>query len=328
MDNNLIILGVVLTTCFIHWLTVFLLVLRARTVEKPRAWYLLGLAVGLLAIQKTYVLALQVLEGNLTSLSLVSASLGLLIAGLLLGGMVQLFPLLYLVQRNRELLAVIEERNVIIHQFHERIARALQRIQISMEVGKPMNCMVEQVAEMSTMLQAFLEDLKAGVLLGNKFEVALKTLVEDVSQESSFPITVQVASGCEDNISREQGAEFLHILREALCNSVQHSHAKKGHVCVRMTGTDLILEVSDNGKGFEVDLVRVQGQGLGSMVNRAKKIGARLKIHSQPMKGTSVFIEVPLRGNHFEGNHSVSSHYAPSDTASKVYASSILLMYH
>ena len=307
MDAELILYWVLISTCVVHWLTVFLLVRRVRSTEKPLVWNLLGFAVGLLAIQKTYVLYVQFVELSPPALSFVSGVLGLLVAGLLLGGIVYLSPFLHLSQRNKELLSVIEERNVIIHQFHERIARALHKIQIAMEVGKPANFIIEQVAEMSHMLQIFLEDLKAGVLLGNRFEVALKTLVEDLSREASFPITVRVDSSCEDNVSREQGPEFLHILREAIRNSVQYSEATKGLVSVKMTANDMIFEVSDNGKGFEVDLVGAQGQGLGNMVNRAKKIGARLKVHSQLSKGTSVCIEVPLKGKPSDGSYSVSS---------------------
>lgn len=307
MDIETILFWIVIATCLAHWLTVFLLVRRVRSTEKPLVWNLLGLAVSLLAIQKTYLLYFQYTELNPPALSFVSVVLGLVVSGLLLGGIACLSPLLYLLQRNRELLAVIDERNVIIHQFHERIARALQKIQIAMEVGKPANFIIEQVEEMSQMLRIFLEDLKAGVLLGNKFEVALKTLVEDLSREASFPITIYVDPSCENNISREQGTAFLHILREAIRNSMQYSQATKGQVTAKMTATDVVLEVSDNGKGFEVDLVRAQGQGLGSMVNRAKTIGARLKVHSQISKGTSVYIEVPLNGKSSNGTHTVSS---------------------
>ncbi len=318
MDAESIGFWVLLTTCLVHWLTVFVLFHRGRLIEKPLGWNLLGLVVGLLAVQQTYVLYNHYIEQGSPALNFVSAVFGLFMAGLLLGGIVWLAPLLPLLQRNKELLAVIEERNVIIHQFHERIARALQKLQIAMEVGKPANFIIEQVAGMSHMLQIFLEDLKAGVLLGSKFEVALKTLVEDLSRDASFPITVHVDSSCEDNISREQGVEFLHILREALHNSLQYSQAKKGHVSVKMTATDMILEVSDNGKGFEVDLVRAQGHGLGNMVKRAKKIGARLIIHSQLNRGTSVFMEVPLNGKSSNGNHSISSSHSSFDANRKV----------
>jgi hypothetical protein len=313
-----ILVWTLLVTCLVHWQTVFLLVHRVWSTEKPLVWNLLGLAIGLLALQKTYVLYIQYVELNPPALNCVSVVLGLSVAGLLLCGIIWLSPFLHFLQRNKELLAVIEERNVIIHQFHERFARALQKIQIAMEVGKPSNFIIEHVAEMSYMLQNFLEDLKAGILLGNRFDVALKTLVEDLSREATFPISVHVDSSCEDKISREQGTEFLHILREAIRNSVQYSQAKKGRVTAKLTATDIILEVSDNGRGFEVDLVRAQGHGLGNMVNRAKKIGARLKVHSQLSKGTSVFIEVPLNGKPSDDSHSVSSLHSSMDSTRKI----------
>ncbi|MFZ1747067.1 MAG: ATP-binding protein [Nitrospirales bacterium] len=306
MDGGNFLFWVLIATCLMHWLTVFLLLRRVRSTENPLVWNLLSAAVGLLAIQKTYGVSIPFLESNPPPLNFVSTWLGFVIAGLLLGGIVRLSPFLYLLQRNKELLAVIEERNVIILHFHERIARALHKIQMAMEVGRPTTFIIEQVAEMSEMLQVFLENLKAGVLLGNKFEVALKTLIEDLSREASFPILVYVDPSCEDHLSREQGAQLLHIVREAVRNSVQYSHAKRGQVSAKTTPTDTVIEVSDNGKGFEVDLVGAQGHGLGNMVNRAKKIGARLKIHSQPSKGTSVFIEVPLNEASSDGSHSAS----------------------
>lgn len=306
MASGSFLFWVLLATCLMHWLTVFLLLRRIRSTENPMVWNLLGAAVGLLAIQKTYGVSIQFLEILTPPLNFVSTWLGFIIAGLLLGGIIRLSPFLYLLQRNKELLAVIEERNVIILHFHERIARALHKIQMSMEVGRPTTFIIEQVAEMSEMLQVFLENLKAGVLLGNKFEVALKTLIEDLSREASFPILVYVDPSCEDHLSREQGTQLLHIVREAVRNSVQYSCAKRGQVSAKMTPTNAVIEVSDNGKGFEVDLVGAQGHGLGNMVNRAKKIGARLKIHSQPSKGTSVLIEVPLNEASFDRKHSAS----------------------
>jgi signal transduction histidine kinase len=300
-------LWVLIATCLLHWVTVAVLIRRVRETEKPLAWNLLGLAVSVLAMQQTYGLYLQFIESNPPMLSMLKEMLGLLVAGLMLGGIVMLSPILKILQRNKELLEVIDERNIIICQFHDRIARTMRQVQIAMEVGKPTNFIIEQVAEMSKMLQVFLEDLKAGVLLGNKFEVALKTLVEDLSQEGAFPFSVQVDPTIEDSISYDQGAELLHILREAIQNSVQYSQAKKGKVLVKVMETQILLEVSDNGKGFEFDLVGAQGHGLGNMAIRAKQIGARLKIQSQPNKGTSIVIELPRNENSANGTYALSS---------------------
>ena len=296
MGLDSIELLILLGTSILHWTTVCILVRWIQLSEKPLAWNLLGFAVSVLAIQSSYSVYVQFYEGNPAGLNLLNAILGLMVAGLVLGGIVSLFPILRMVKRNKELLEVIEERNVIIFRFHERIARSLRQTQIALEVGKPINFIIQQVAELSNGLKVFLEDLQAGVLLGKNFEIALKTLVEDLTQQGSFPIAVEFDASIEDHISHEEGIELLHILREAIQNSVQYSGAKRGKVIVNLTETQIVFEVSDNGKGFEVDLVGAQGHGLGKMVIRAKEIGARLKIHSQPNKGTAVIIELPLKG--------------------------------
>lgn len=311
-------LWILIGTCLLHWVTVTVLIRRVRETEKPLAWNLLGLAVSVLAMQQTYGLYLQFIEPNPPMLIVLKELLGLFVGGLMLGGIVMLAPILNFLQRNKELLEVIEERNVIIGQFHDRIVRTLRQVQISMEVGKPMNFIVEQVTEMSKMLQVFLDDLKAGVLLGSKFRIAVKTLVEDLSQEGSFPIDVQVDRKIEDSLSFDQGSELLHILREAIQNSLQYSHAKKGKVLVKVSESQILLEVSDNGIGFEFDLVGAQGHGLGNMALRAKGIGARLKVQSQLNKGTTIAIELPRKAQPSNGIYSVSSSKSSSEKTQKV----------
>ena len=295
MGAEPIALWVLIGTCFLHWATVAVLIRRVRETEKPLAWNLLGLAVSVLAMQQSYGLYLQYIEWNPLQLSLLQEMLGLLVAGLMLGGIVMLAPILKILQRNKELMEVIDERNVIICQFHDRIARTLRQVQIAMEVGKPANYIIEQVAAMNKMLEVFLEDLKAGVLLGNKFKIALNTLVEDLSKDGTFPIHVQIDPAIEEEISYDQGAEALHILREAIQNCVQYSQAKRGNVTVSISESQITFEVADNGKGFEFDLVGAQGHGLGKMALRAKEIGARLKVNSQPNKGTTIAIELPRK---------------------------------
>ncbi len=307
MEGNSIGLWVLIGTCVLHWTSVLVLIRRVRETDKPLAWNLLGLAVSVLAIQQSFGLYVQLVETNPPVLSILQEMLGLLVAGLMLGGIVMLSPILKLLERNKELLAVIDERRSIICQFHDRIARTLRQVQLSMEVGKPIDFVIEQVAGMSKMLQVFLEDLQAGVLLGSKFEIALKTLVEDLSKEGAFPISVEIDLAIEDAITLDQGSELLHILREAIQNSVQYSQAKKGKVNVKVSESLILLEVSDNGKGFEFDLVGAEGHGLGKMARRAKEIGARLKVHSQPNKGTAIVIEIPRKATSSNDANSVLS---------------------
>lgn len=289
------ILWVMIGTCILHWCTVAVLIRRVRETEKPFAWNLLGLAVGVLAMQQAYGLYVRYVDVAPPAMNFFEGVLGLLVAGLILCGIVNLFPILNILKRNKELLEVIDERNVIICQFHDRVFRNLRQVQMNLEAGKPINFIIEQVVEMAKVMKVFLEDLKAGVLLGSKFEIALKALVDDMSKEGAFPIIIHVDPLVEDSISYDQGAELLHILREALKNCIQYSQAKTGKVLVRVTESQLIFEVSDNGKGFEFDIVAAQGHGLGNMAFRAKQIGASLKVQSQPNKGTTILVELSRR---------------------------------
>ncbi len=318
MEGDSIVLWVLIGTCAMHWVTVVVLIRRVRKTEKPLAWNLLGLAVSVLAIQQSYGLYLQWVEINPPLLNILKELLGLLVSGLMLGGIVVLASILKIMERNKELVAVIDERRVIICQFHDRIVQTLRQVQIAMEVGKPTHFIIEQVAEMNKMLQVFLEDLKAGVLLGSKFEIALKTLVEDLSKEGGFPILVQIDLAIEDAITLDQGSELLHMLREAIQNCVQYSRAKKGKVSVKVSESLILLEVSDNGTGFEFDLVGAEGHGLGKMARRAKEIGARLKVNSQPNKGTTIVIELPRKVTTSTGIHAVSAPQSSSEKLEKV----------
>ena len=126
MGAESMVMGVLIGTCLVHWTTVAVLIRRVRETEKPLAWNLLGLAVSVLAMQQSYGLYLQYIEWNPPQLSLLQELLGLLVAGLMLGGIVMLSPILKILQRNKELMEVIDERNVIICQFHDRIARTLR----------------------------------------------------------------------------------------------------------------------------------------------------------------------------------------------------------
>jgi PAS domain S-box-containing protein len=92
----------------------------------------------------------------------------------------------------------------------------------------------------------------------------------------------------------ETGMQVSRVIQEALTNARRHSGAKKIAVSLRTDGGDLIAEISDNGRGFDPDTR--PGVGLGSMRERAVLIDGDLEIESEPERGTSVRLRVPLEG--------------------------------
>ena len=87
---------------------------------------------------------------------------------------------------------------------------------------------------------------------------------------------------------------ILRIANEALHNAVRHAGA--AHVTVSLTGADgtLVLDVSDDGSGFDPERpeLRARHLGLTSMEERARELGGHLEIRSAPGSGTTVVLRV------------------------------------
>ena len=93
---------------------------------------------------------------------------------------------------------------------------------------------------------------------------------------------------------------FLYrMFQELVSNIFKYAEATGITVTIYADETVFILEVKDNGKGFDVDEVirqslKYQSTGLRGLQKRAELIGARLEIKSDAGKGTSIKIHVPL----------------------------------
>jgi signal transduction histidine kinase len=90
----------------------------------------------------------------------------------------------------------------------------------------------------------------------------------------------------------ETGTQVSRIIQEALTNARRHSEAMRVSVSVKMDRGDLLVEVSDDGRGFGSE--SSPGVGLSSMRERAALIGGELEIESEVEQGTRVRLRVPL----------------------------------
>jgi signal transduction histidine kinase len=90
------------------------------------------------------------------------------------------------------------------------------------------------------------------------------------------------------------------VALEALTNVLRHAGASRVAVLLRRRAGAVLLVVHDNGKGFDVNAAQaaaLQGTSLGvlTMEERARLAGGRLEIRSEPGKGTTVCVTLPVR---------------------------------
>ncbi|MFA0887576.1 MAG: sensor histidine kinase [Synergistales bacterium] len=128
---------------------------------------------------------------------------------------------------------------------------------------------------------------------------ALTELVERLSRHLGVKIQVEADSGVGENLSKERTLALFRVAQEALHNSARHSGAPEVQVRLYREGGELILELEDEGSGFEVpeDLARLRilgHRGLANMEERMALVGGELAVDSTRGRGTRVRARVPL----------------------------------
>ena len=93
----------------------------------------------------------------------------------------------------------------------------------------------------------------------------------------------------------DRDREVLRVAQEALHNAVRHADARQVRVTVRADGDALILEVADDGIGFDPGDAELRSRHLGltSMEERARRIGGELRIEPTPGGGATVRLRAP-----------------------------------
>jgi signal transduction histidine kinase len=92
------------------------------------------------------------------------------------------------------------------------------------------------------------------------------------------------------------------IVKEALNNALKHSEATEVHLLTKISTYTLEICIDDNGKGF-VSTANAESDrhGLGNMRQRAEVLGGTLTVESEPGKGTTIRLTVPLSNHVTEG---------------------------
>lgn len=105
--------------------------------------------------------------------------------------------------------------------------------------------------------------------------------------------------GTEVEFGEQKSIFLFRIFQESLNNILKHAKATEMSVSLDYQDDLFILEIKDNGIGFNIEekkqsTASYSGVGLKSLFNRAKLIGADMTMTSEPGKGTTILIELPL----------------------------------
>lgn len=202
-----------------------------------------------------------------------------------------------------------EERKRIAMDIHDGIGQMLTSLKYQVE---SIDAAQKEVAagklhEIDTLIKQIIREvrkvtfnLRPTVLGDYGLQAALNVFVREMTKL----IDVKLEFHSETEISRlPQKVEnnIFRIIQEAINNSIKYSGANKIEVILRQVEDDLVVEVIDDGNGFDARLVEERsvnfesGRGLFNMYERSEYINGRLQLNTEPGKGTSVKLTVPIR---------------------------------
>ena len=206
--------------------------------------------------------------------------------------------------RMRRLLAVERLRTRIAADLHDDIGAGLTEISILSEVIPPLladnvdpaaSKHIERIGDTSRSLVDSMSDIVWLV------SPARDSLFDLVSRLGTFCENMGHGSGIRFEIQNPEDLRKVHlntetrqnlylIFKEAINNTVKYSAAEKAVLAVTREGGRLVVELVDDGCGFDSrqPAVKGSGNGLKNMRARAQKIAGELAIISEPGQGTTV----------------------------------------
>jgi signal transduction histidine kinase len=210
-----------------------------------------------------------------------------------------------LYERSREL-SIVEERNRLARELHDSVTQKLFGVVLTAEAastlaGRDPTRAQEQLARLRELAQEAMDELRSLVfelrpaaLEAEGLAATLRKHVGVLRRVHGREIGLRVAGG--GRMSQRVDAEVFRIAQEALGNALRHAHAERVDVSLDTAAGGIVLVVSDDGAGFDVDApeLRARRLGLTSMEERARAVGGTLAIDSRPGAGTTVRLEVPL----------------------------------
>jgi signal transduction histidine kinase len=208
-----------------------------------------------------------------------------------------------LYERSREL-STLAERNRLALELHDAVSQKLFSLVLNAESAGTLldhdpQAARAQVAKVQESAREALNELRALIfelrppdLARDGLCGALRKHVEVIG--ALQPGTIELELEADLIADADRAREVLRIAQEALSNALRHAEAD--HMWVRL-GSDngrVVLEVRDDGAGFDPDAPEVRSRRLGltSMEERAERLGGSLSVRSTPGAGTTVRLEV------------------------------------
>ena len=209
-----------------------------------------------------------------------------------------------LLYREARKVAVLEERARLARELHDSVSQALYAISLAVHaagemLGRHPDRLPEMLADMSSLVHGALADMRSLIfelhpesVEKEGLAVVFAKLAEAARARYNIDLFIDLCP--EDGLSLDTKEALYRICREALWNTLKHAQAKVVVIRLFHDQGHVVMELSDDGAGFDTRESFPGHFGLNSMRDRAASLGGTLEIESVPGQGTNVRARIPV----------------------------------
>ncbi len=200
-------------------------------------------------------------------------------------------------------LAALQERQRLARELHDSVSQALYGIGLgtyaakhNLERNQP--GVSEALDYVSSLAAAGLAEMRALIFELRPESLEVEGLVAALSKQvealrARHRIAVQMELPNEPDLPLKSKEVLYRVAQEALHNVVKHAEAQVVHLRLAYDSEQLLLEVCDDGKGFDPADSFPGHLGLHSMQERVAELGGTFEVQSAPGKGTTIQVRIP-----------------------------------
>jgi len=203
-------------------------------------------------------------------------------------------------------LAVLEERERIGMDLHDGIIQSIYAVGLTLEHArllmmnspeKSYQRIEQSIDDLNSTIRdirAYILDLRPRQLMDEDLMEGLQRLVKEFHANTLVEVKLDGPPLGALKLSDSHAKALFHICQEALANVAKHARAHHLNVALWATPERVLLEVSDDGRGFDPTRVKMTlGHGLANMQTRAHNVGGDVEFSSEPSQGTTILAWVP-----------------------------------
>jgi signal transduction histidine kinase len=199
-------------------------------------------------------------------------------------------------------LTLLEERERIGMELHDGVIQSLYAIGMYLDLLRTDDEIKPEALSVAINdLNSVIEDIRRYILnLNSRRNATIYICLREMLDRLRIPNSIKVEIEAPDDQPPFATTTFdalCQIANEAISNAIRHANASRILIRVEQANNEFRIIIADDGEGFDLDTVRQNQTGLGlvNIEQRARLYNGRVQISTEPGRGTTLTIALPLR---------------------------------